>query len=157
MDRNERDRADAQLLAFMRESLRIEGIIREPTAHELERTKWFIGLEKPEIINLCAIVGIYQSNAQLRDRPGINVQVNNHIAPPGGPWIATKLHEILATLPTADPWDTHVAYERLHPFTDGNGRSGRTLWAWQMVRRQEGLPLGFLHQWYYQSLERNTP
>lgn len=46
------------------------------------------------------------------------------------------------------PWEVHIAYEMLHPFTDGNGRSGRMLWAWQM----RNFPLDFLHTFYYQTL-----
>ena len=59
---------------------------------------------------------------------------------------------MLEEMSETDPWVFHVQYERLHPFTDGNGRSGRALWAWQMMRRREGLALGFLHRFYYQTL-----
>lgn len=50
------------------------------------------------------------------------------------------------------PYDVHQQYETLHPFTDGNGRSGRALWLWQMIRDGQRAQLGFLHTWYYQSL-----
>ena len=37
---------------------------------------------------------------------------------------------------------------------DGNGRSGRALWLWQMVNQHNyDMRLGFLHLWYYQSLQ----
>ena len=39
-----------------------------------------------------------------------------------------------------------------HPFTDGNGRSGRALWLWQMNNHA---PFGFLHTFYYQTLENS--
>jgi len=52
------------------------------------------------------------------------------------------------------PYLIHHAYETLHPFMDGNGRSGRILWACQMLAHDysPGLALGFLHCFYYQAL-----
>lgn len=38
----------------------------------------------------------------------------------------------------------HVAYENVHPFPDGNGRSGRILYNWQRVRM--GLPVHVIHE-----------
>lgn len=60
-----------------------------------------------------------------------------------------------------DPYVVHHAYESLHAYTDGNGRSGRALWLWGMRRLYRGqtlkfdrvLRIGFLHCWYYQSLQ----
>jgi len=145
----------SELLAFVRESNRIEGIKREPTTHELQATSAFLDIVAPSLDDLKVLVRIYQPDAVLRDKATLNVSVGDHVAPRGGPAVVEALEQILDRLLTADPWQTHVAYETLHPFTDGNGRSGRALWAWQMVRRQDGLPLGFLHQFYYQTLSRS--
>lgn len=42
----------------------------------------------------------------------------------------------------------------LHPFMDGNGRTGRAVWAWAMQRDgQDPFALSFLHRFYYQTLE----
>jgi len=55
---------------------------------------------------------------------------------------------VLAHYDRTHAFEVHLDYEHLHPFTDGNGRSARMLWAWQMRE----FPLGFLHTFYYQAL-----
>lgn len=141
---------------FIRESNRIEGIHRDPTEAELAEYDRFMTLSLITIDDMKQFVSVYQSNARLRDRVGLNVYVGNHTPPPGGKIIHNKLREILEdACENASPehaYRIHVAYETLHPFTDGNGRSGRMLWLWMMGRA----PLGFLHHWYYQSLANSS-
>jgi len=135
---------------FVKESNRIEGIHREPSRAEMDEHDRFVMLDAVSLPDLVQFVSVYQPGAVLRDRPGLNVRVGNHLPPRGGPDVRDALEELLADM--RDPYITHVRYETLHPFTDGNGRSGRALWAWQMTQIQGGTPLGFLHQFYYQSL-----
>lgn len=137
-------------LTFIAESNRIEGIHRLPTIAEVDEHERFMRLDVLSVADLRQFVSVYQPGAKLRDRKGLDVRVGNHIPPEGGPHILKALEQHLAEL--SDPWLDHVAYEMLHPFTDGNGRSGRALWAWQMTR-QRGYPLGFLHHFYYQTLQ----
>lgn len=141
-----------ELLRFVAESNRIEGIDRLPAQAEFTATQAMLRYDRIGVGDLEWFVNAIQPGAVLRRTETLNVRVGNHIAPRGGPKIVAALSRILEALPATDPWTTHVQYETLHPFTDGNGRSGRMLWAWQMIRRQEGLPLGFLHQFYYQTL-----
>ncbi len=141
------------ILAFVRESNRIEGIIREATPQECQATEEFISADTLTIVRVKALVAVLQPNARIRDRAGLNVRVGSHIAPLGGPEIVDALEDILEFVPVYEPYWTHHQYETLHPFTDGNGRSGRAIWLWQMIRCGGGAPLGFLHHWYYQSLQ----
>lgn len=136
---------------FVRESNRIEGILRSPTDAEMIEFHRFIELDTVTIDDLVQFVSVYQPDARLRDQPHVpGVRVGNHIAPPSGPDIRARLDHLIrcAVAGSMSAWHVHTAYETLHPFTDGNGRSGRMLWRWQMKEA----PIGFLHQFYYQTL-----
>jgi hypothetical protein len=146
----------SDLRAFIRESNRIEGIHREPTKAEIGAHEALIDCQL-SLADVEAFVAVVAPGKPLRDRTGMNVRVGGHIAPPGGPDIRLGLQSILADASSyADPWRTHIAYEKLHPFMDGNGRSGRAIWLWQMLQLgdQHVLRRGFLHTFYYQTLAR---
>jgi len=144
------------ILNFIDESNRIEGIggVSESdiTAHEML-------LAEPgpiEVEHLERFVRMV-ANAPLRDRPGMDVKVGGHFPPRGGTTIRWRLAQLLREVDktTAQPSVIHRLYETLHPFMDGNGRSGRVLWLY-MMGGIERAPLGFLHHWYYQSLRSIT-
>ncbi len=140
---------------FVTESNRIEGILRPPTDKEIGATRAFIEDNHPTVESLSALALVYTNGCgKLRDFLGANVRVGDHVAPKGGEHITASLEALLDTLEDNDPHGFHVAYETLHPFLDGNGRTGRALWAWQMFRfhHPDELALGFLHAFYYQTL-----
>lgn len=144
----------AQAHNFMMESNRIEGIHRAPTEAEIGATLDFVSLPKLTVQDVVALVKVYQPNAVLRDSPELNVRVGQHIAPRGGSGIVRELESLLAHVSAREGGDAvyrrHCEYETLHPFTDGNGRSGRAIWLWGM---RDYPVIGFLHMWYYQSLQ----
>ena len=148
------------LRGFIAESNAIEGIVREPTGEEVVATRHFLLLNKLTIPDLETLVDVYQPGARLREYSSMNVRVGNYVAPGGGLSLVGRLGALLSVANHLDanrdavtPWHAHVEYEMLHPFQDGNGRSGRALWAWVMIKRGEDpYRLGFLHSFYYQTL-----
>lgn len=134
---------------FVQESNAIESIFRDPSQEEVNELDRFMKLEVITIEELQKFVSVYQPDALLRDVIGRSVRVGSYLPPKGGPWIREHLELLL--LSGLDPYDLHVYYEKLHPFMDGNGRSGRALWAW----KNQDISKGFLLPFYYETLRRS--
>lgn len=142
------------LIDYIRESNAIEGIEREPTAGELTAHWRFLSFTKIGVYDLEVFVHACQPGAKLRRRTGMNVRVGKWTAPLGGDEIYLRLQSILQAAPQQKPYHNHLAYEKLHPFQDCNGRSGRALWLWQMGGIKN-LTHGFLQTFYYQTLRES--
>lgn len=148
----------SELATFVAESNRIEGITRRPTIHELCATEQFLQLR---VLILDAVVGLQQTFAPgkpLRASAGWDVQVGNYVAPVGGPRVVAAFIDLLTQIDRGigagrSPWRAHIEFEKLHPFMDGNGRTGRAIWAWHMLHRgSDPFRLPFLQHYYYQTL-----
>jgi len=146
------------LTEFVRESNKIENINRDPLASEINAHHAL--LEKARYLtvqDICDFVDVVQPGAKLRTLPHMNVRVGNHIPPRGGEHVRFILEGILLKVNKRDgtPHAVHLDYEKLHPFMDGNGRSGRAIWLYMMFkenRMREALGFGFLRAFYYQTL-----
>ena len=146
------------LVAFVRESNLIEGIRRDPTDSETLAHQELLREREMSVGALERFVADVASRP-LRDTVGMDVRVGSHLPPLGGPHIRSELTALVLAVNDGrlDAFAAHVAYETLHPFLDGNGRSGRAMWAWQMRRDgQDPFALSFLHRFYYQSLDASA-
>lgn len=144
------------LTDFIQESNMIEGITRYRTPSEVNVMNNFLALPTVTVEELEILVGVLEPGAILRSKPGLDVRVGGHVPPSGGPEVKRRLGDILYWANKREPhrgdaYAVHLQYEALHPFTDGNGRSGRALWLW-MQGGIEKAQLGFLHQFYYDTL-----
>lgn len=129
--------------------------MREPTQVEIAAHEILLSLKMVLVPDVEAFVADV-AKTSLRRATHQDVRVGGHLPPSGGPGIERALASLLVDVNTREitAYEAHCRYERLHPFMDGNGRSGRALWAWQM--RNEGCDpflLPFLHRWYYASLD----
>jgi hypothetical protein len=125
--------------------------MRLPTSAEMEATGAFL-MGECTVDAVIALQAVLAPNKPLRDKPWMNVRVGNYIAPKGSQYMREQLDHVLQC---ADPWGCHVEFEKLHPFIDGNGRTGRAVWAWMMLHTgKDPFGLSFLHRFYYQTLER---
>ena len=154
----------SRLLEFIIESNRIESIFSEERAEaEVPAYQKFLAektLNYEALLDLLKVIAptfeyrgyLYENG--VRDKEGMNVSVGVHRPPPGGPEVETALVNLLAKIREGllTPYMAHIEYETLHPFMDGNGRTGRAVWLYQMQRKQRA-SAGFLHEWYYQSLQ----
>ena len=149
------------ILKFITESNAIEGIYRPSTEDEIMTALKFVELKSLTLGDLQNFVSVYQPDAKLRDQtyPDVFVTIGDYIPPKGGIEIKTRLIDFIASVnhkstnKGKNPFIAHKFFELLHPFTDCNGRLGRIIWLWQMLKLKKNFaPLGFMQSWYYQSL-----
>ena len=140
---------------FCVESNRIERKFSEIEHTQME-TKLRSLLDEPELTEDLIVDFAKMCGGEYRVKNGMDVVIANHRPMIGGITIKNELQKIIKRANEGDdPFDVHCDFEILHPFMDGNGRTGRAIWVWQMWNQKDYyLDIGFLHLFYYQTLDK---
>lgn len=143
------------LTSFIIGSNAIEGIWRNPSESEVMALDGFIKEKELTVGNVTALCQVFQPDAKLRDKENMNVIVGDYVPPRGGPSIPQLLANLLSDINQGNvtAFEGHLELESIHPFTDGNGRTGRAVWLWQMTNEGRRVNLPFLHHFYYSTLQ----
>ena len=169
---NYANECDRELYDFIVQSNAIERIYRVPTEGEIKAAKNFLSKDELTVDDFVHFVNEYAPGKKLRSEKHLNVRIGDHLPMQGGIALVIELEKLIDKAnnvskdyyqcihkPEGVPkfisvFEIHAHYEHIHPFMDGNGRSGRMLWYWLMKKCNLYMaPLGFTQTWYYHSLD----
>lgn len=131
------------MMEYIRNSNLIENI-DDPSEDRRSARAWNWLIDQP-VISQPVLLQLHAKITQKqlpRSQRGayrtVQVYVGNHVPP--APEIAKLqivgwLYDLLEHWKTLDPIEMHVRFETIHPFVDGNGRTGRMLMWWHQTRQ----------------------
>ena len=125
---------------FIIESNRISGITQKICKDDADAYEELLKLNKLTIESLINLLKFICPQGRLRSGTGMDVTRGDHTPTLGGYDVVKELTELLKLINDSAhrgygaevAFATHLMFERLHPFTEGNSRIGRAIWLWLM-------------------------
>lgn len=146
LNREQRRAADFDIKKYIKASNEIEGIYsEEEDAQSLLAWAYLeqlTTLSHTDIMRVQKIITLHQDDLQPNERGyyrgmagnTTNVTVGGRLAPDHS-LVADLMQGWLADVPFMTPLTGHIRFESIHPFRDGNGRTGRMIY-WFICKRR---------------------
>lgn len=146
LNREQRRSADFDIKKYIKASNEIEGIYsEEEDAQSLLAWAYLEQLDTlshADIMRVQKIITLHQTDLQPNQRGyyrGMagnltNVSVGGRVAPDHS-HVEDLMRNWLLDVPQMTPLVGHIRFEAIHPFVDGNGRTGRMLY-WYVCKRR---------------------
>lgn len=145
INRQQRRDADFDIKKYIKASNEIEGIYsEEEDAQSLLAWAYLEQLEllsHADIMRVQKIITLHQTDLKPNQRGyyrgmagnDVNVSVGGRLAPDFS-YVPDLMNGWLKDIPFMTPLTGHIRFESIHPFVDGNGRTGRMLY-WFICKR----------------------
>lgn len=139
---------------FMLESNRIENEDRINPS-DIKAVEFALkGINKlSDILELHRLLGEYLNKDWVGKFRTCDVRVGSY-APPSYYIVPDLMQKYWNRFDWMDSWEAHTEFERIHPFRDLNGRTGRLIWLSKAIKGEYDFSISFLQAYYYQTLQR---
>ena len=140
---------------FMLESNMIEREYRlnpgdmEAITYATERVFW----DEERLMQMHRSLGSYLKEPWVGQYRTCNVWIGNS-APPDWQDVPKLMEDFFEDLDDMSSWEAHNEFERIHPFRDLNGRTGRLIWLSKALDEGYSFNIPFLQMYYYQTLDQ---